>query len=93
MTSDSVVSMVRQVTLIIGTILVTLHWATGADVSAASDAILTVVGGTLAFASIVHNVYTKWATKSVPLATAERSDVPTINPVTGSQVPGPAFQG
>jgi hypothetical protein len=33
-------------------------------------------------------LYVRWQTRAVPEATAARKDVPTINPVTGSVIPG-----
>lgn len=86
MTSDTIWLMVRYLLLAAGALLTGHGLATESGVNDAIGAI----GVLFTFA---WGVYVHWNAKSVPVETAARADVPTINPVTGAQEPGTAFRG
>lgn len=93
MTSDSVVQIVRYAMLMLGGGLTMLGWATSSEVATLTTNVMAAVGPVMAVGTTVWGLYVKWQTKSVPVATAARADVPTINPVTGAHQPGDIFQG
>ena len=86
MTSDAVWLVIRYLLLAGGAVLVSHGVTTGDEVN-------TVVGALGTVFTFCWGVYVHWNTKAVPVETAARPDVPTINPVTGVQQPGTAFRG
>ena len=86
MTSDTIWLMVRYMLLAGGSLLTGHGLATDGDVNA-------VIGALGVIFTFVWGVYVHWNAKVVPASTAARADVPTINPVTGSEQPGTAFRG
>lgn len=86
MTSDTIWLMVRYILMAAGASLTAHGLATEADVNA-------VIGALGVIFTFAWGVYVHWNTKAVPVETAARADVPTINPVTGAQEAGTAFRG
>lgn len=46
--------------------------------------VMNIIPGIIAVATAAWGFYVKYRTKAVPDATAARSDVPTVSPVTGA---------
>lgn len=86
MTSDTIWVMVRYILMAAGASLTAHGLSTEADVNA-------VIGALGVIFTFAWGVWVHWNTKAVPMATAARADVPTVNPVTGSEQPGTAFRG
>lgn len=59
-----------------------------ADVSVYADGIIQILSGVTALATVAWGLYVRWNTRAVPIATAERKDVPTVNAATGATEPG-----
>jgi hypothetical protein len=55
---------------------------------AMADQVMTVGYAAIALGTAAYGLYVRWGTRAVPEATAARKDVPTVNPVTGSVIPG-----
>lgn len=60
------------------------------DVSMYADTIIQILSGATAVAASAWGLYVRYNTRAVPLATAERKDVPTVNAATGVTEPGSA---
>jgi hypothetical protein len=58
------------------------------QVAPMADQAINILSGAVALGAAVWGLYVRWQTRAVPEATAARKDVPTINPVTGSVIPG-----
>lgn len=85
---DVWVGLIRQVLVGIGTPLLAKYGIDAAATGNLADLGLAATGGFLAFGSAIWMILTKTGTRAVPLVTAEREDVPTINPITGQKIPG-----
>lgn len=85
---DVWVGLIRQVLVGVGTPLLARYGIDAATTGSLADLGLAAFGGFLAFGSAAWMIYTKAGTRAVPLVTAAREDVPTINPITGQKIPG-----
>lgn len=61
-----------------------------ADVPLYADGILQILSGGTALATVAWGLYVRYNTRAVPIATAERRDVPTVSAATGATQPGPS---
>lgn len=55
------------------------------------DQIMNAIPLIGAAATALWGIWVRWNTRSVPIATALRADVPTVNPATGATEPGRSF--
>lgn len=62
--------------------------ATVADITKFIDAVFVAAPAVGAVGTMAWGFYVKWRTRAVPLATALRADVPTVNAATGATEPG-----
>lgn len=85
---DVWVGLIRQVLVGVGTPLLAKYGIDAVATGSLADLGLAALGGFFTFGSAAWMIYTKSGTKAVPLVTAEREDVPTINPITGQKIPG-----
>lgn len=81
---DVYVGLFRQVLVGIGTPIAAKYGIDAATTGSIADLLLAFVGAGFTLGSAVWLICVKSGTRSVPTATADRKDVPTINPITGS---------
>lgn len=81
MTWDRIWQILRYVLIAGGSFLVGKGYIDAAGVE-------TIVGAIGAIGTVVWGLYVKTGTAAVPIATAERKDVPTVSGATGATVPG-----
>lgn len=79
--NEQVIIILRYVLIAGGAFAIGRGWATEEQVE-------VFTGGAITIATVLWGMYVRWNTKSVPIVTADRRDVPTINPVTGNTIPG-----
>lgn len=65
-------------------------FATMDQLTSIVDQIPLLVTAVIAIGSGGWAMWVRWRTRAVPIETAKRDDVPTINPATGAREPGPA---
>lgn len=78
MNFDMVIQQVRYLLLLLGPILATKGYMTEGNWE-------LIVGAIISVATIAWGTYVRWNTATVPAKTGARSDVPTLNPVTGKR--------
>lgn len=49
-----------------------------------ADELPRIAGAAMSFAAMAWGLYVKFNTRAVPIATANRPDIPTVSPVTGA---------
>lgn len=88
----------RGILMMSGSVLATFGFLHKEDIAQfmplldqAHDAVMTAIPALWALGAFCWALYVRYQTKSVPLKTALRADVPTVNPATGKTVPGIAF--
>lgn len=90
---DFVMQNARYALIGVGMLVVGLGWASQSDVDQGINLTMTAGGALITAGTWLYGLYVKWNTKSVPLTTAVRADVPTVSPVTGSVQTGNTFTG
>jgi hypothetical protein len=83
---DSVWAIIRYVIATVSSGLTTHGVLTDNELQAGVSAVVTLL-------TIAWGVYVKMGTRAVPEITAQRTDVPTVSPVTGKTIPGPQYTG
>lgn len=86
--SDQVWMSIRYLLLAVGGFFAGRGYWTMDQATTVVDALPSIIGMSTAVGSAIWGLYVKWGTSAVPQATAERPDVPTINPATGATEPG-----
>ena len=81
---DVYVGLIRQVLVGVGTPVMAKYGIDAATTGGLVDALFALGGAAVTFGSMAWMVWTKAGTRAVPIVTAERKDVPTVNAVTGS---------
>lgn len=81
MNSDLVWQFIRYVLLAVGGIFIHRGTITQATLD-------NIIGYGLDIFTFGWGMYVKYGTKAVPLTTAARKDVPTVNAATGAVIPG-----
>lgn len=90
---DFVMQNARYAFIALGMLAVGLGWASQSDVDTAINHVTVAGGAIVTAATWIYGLYVKWNTKSVPVVTAARADVPTVSPVTGQPETGSTFTG
>ena len=57
------------------------------DVATIAEQIMPAIGAVITACATLWGVYVSYGTRQVPLATAQRADVPTVSSVTGAIEP------
>jgi hypothetical protein len=94
MGNDQLWQAIRYGLIFVGGILATKGYLDKSAVPALASRIIEALTQTAAAVGLIMSVgstlwgfYVTWKTKRVPLATAQRPDVPTIHPATGAIEP------
>lgn len=74
----------RYLLIAVGSFLAGKGYVTMEQVMALADELPRLIGAGMSFAAMAWGFYVKFRTRAVPIATAARSDVPTVSPVTGA---------
>ncbi len=82
--SDQLWQTIRYVLLIGGGFMAGRGWVTMDQVNTLIDNLPGIIGAVTSAATAIWGLYVKFGTKSVPAATAARSDVPTVSSATGA---------
>ena len=85
--SDELWQILRYILLIGGGFFAGKGWVTMDQVHTLIDNLPGIIGSLTATGTAIWGLYVKFGTKSVPAATAARSDVPTVSTVTGAIQP------
>lgn len=88
---DASWTLLRYTLIAVGTFLGTKGYLDPKDVETLTSQILGLAGPAMALGTALWGVYVRYKTRSVPLVTAMRSDVPTVSPMTGQIQPGNAY--
>lgn len=82
--NDTIWQTVRYILIGLGSFLAGKGKIDAAQVPALADQIIQIASGAVAVGAAAWGLYVKWNTKPVPVETANRSDVPTVNSATGA---------
>lgn len=85
---DLVWQNVRYILIALGTYGTAKGWVSAEQVGPGVEVATQALSGLVAAGAWAWGVYVKWNTATVPLKTALRDDVPTINTATGVKIPG-----
>jgi hypothetical protein len=84
---DTIWQTIRYVLIGVGSFLAGKGKIDPAQVPAMADQIIQIGSGAVALGAAAWGLYVKWKTVPVPQATANRTDVPTVNSATGAVQP------
>lgn len=84
MLKDLIAQNARYILIGLGGLLAGVGLMPVEKVGPLADNIITMVGAAMWVGTQLWGIYVKWNTRSVPMATAERRDVPTVDAVTGA---------
>ena len=87
MGNDALWQTIRNGLTAAGTLMAAAGWFDIAKVEPAVNIIMATSGIGLALGTVIWTVRTSFGTKAVPIEIADRPDVPTVNPITGSSEP------
>lgn len=82
--NDAVWAAIRYALIALGAFIAGKGWLPMDQVSSLADNIISVLTGLVSLAAALWGLYIAAKSKRVPIATAKRADVPTINPITGA---------
>lgn len=82
--NDTIWQTVRYILIGLGSFLAGKGKIDAAQVPALADQIIHIASGAVAVGAAAWGLYVKWNTKPVPVETANRPDVPTVNSATGA---------
>lgn len=85
--SDEIWMIIRYILIALGSFLVGKGYVTMDQVNGIIDALPQLIGGIMSVGTMAWGLYVKYGTKSVPVATAARPDVPTVSAATGAVTP------
>ena len=85
--NDTIWQTVRYVLIGIGGFFAGKGKIDAAQVPVLADQIIQIASGAVALGAAAWGLWVKWNTKPVPVATADRPDVPTVNSATGAVQP------
>lgn len=87
MSNDLVWQAIRYTLLAAGMWMSARNWIPVDQVAPMVDRLIQFGSLGVSIATATWGFYVKFRTKSVPLATAQRADVPTVHPATGAIEP------
>jgi len=82
---------IRALLIAVGGLLAGLGLATQVDITSFienAEKVFTGVGSLIMMVTWLWQMWVRWNTRAVPVATAMRLDVPTVSPMTGSAEAG-----
>jgi hypothetical protein len=85
--NDIVWQAIRYSLIAVGTWMAARNYIPVTEVAHLADNIVSFLSLGVSIVSAAWGFYIAWKTKRVPLTTAQRPDVPTINPATGAIQP------
>ena len=80
MTWDTIWQILRYILIAVGSFVVSKGWFS-------DEMVQSTIGAVGTIGAVIWGIYVKANTKAVPIATANRPDVPTVSGATGKVTP------
>lgn len=85
---DSAWVILRAVLMVAGGFFAGKGYVSMADITSFLSQLETALPALASLGGAAWAIWVRWNTRAVPIATAERRDVPTVNAATGATEPG-----